>query len=248
VKPLLFACIALLCLSETYAQVNEIKSSSGKNSSGKSGSSSSDSDGDGSSLDGVFFFFKMFGEIHVSKLQDSGERYPSMTSFDIDIQGAIKPSSYYILQPRIRGNWGLFGTDFRISYLIEDDIEGYKHIRTNDWQILQLNVVTSKYVTFRLGTGYMQEKFVDNRYFSESAFMLNIHAQDQSKVLGLEFRFAKDWETDVTPRKEFNVQYQQQIFQASALHGYITLGGLFQQYYNTINVWGIQTGLAFRFF
>jgi hypothetical protein len=234
-----------MCLSETYAQVDEIKSASKDNSSKKSGSDSDADDGLG--LDVFFFLFDGLGSLHTTKIQDR-DNYPTVLSLDVSFQGAIKPSSYYILQPRIRGNWGLFSTDFRMSYLIEDDIEGLKHIRTNDWQVVQLNLITNRFFTFRIGTGFMQEAFEDKRYFSESAFILNIHAPDQSKVVGFEFRFAKDWDTGENPRREFNIQYQHQVFQASALHGYITLGGLYQRYYNSIDVWGIQTGLVFRFF
>ncbi len=243
-KSFLLACIALLCLSETYAQVDEIKSASKDNSSKSKGDSDND---DGLGLDVFFFLFDGLGSLHTTKIQDR-DNYPSMISLDVSFQGAIKPSSYYILQPRIRGNWGLFSTDFRMNYLIEDDVDGLKHIRTNDWQILQLNLITNRFFTFRIGTGVMQESFGDKRNFSESALMLNVHAPDQSKLLGFEFRFAKDWDTGENPRREFSVQYQQQIFQASALHGYITLGGLYQRYYSSIDVWGIHTGLVFRLF
>lgn len=244
-KPFLLACIALLCLSRTYAQVDEIKSASKDNSSKKSGSS--DSDDDGLGLDVFFFLFDGLGALHTSKIRER-EKYPSMISLEVDLQGAIKPSSYYILQPRIRANWGLFSTDFRMNYLIEDDIEGLKHIRTNDWQVLQFNLITNRFFTFRVGTGFMQEAFEDHRYFSETAFMLNIHAPDQSKVLGFEFRFAKDWDSGLNPRREFSIQYQHQIFEASKLHGYVTVGGLYQRYYNSIDIWGIETGMVFRVF
>lgn len=246
-KPFLLACIVLLCLCETYAQVDEIKRASKDNASKKSGGNESADDGGGLGLDVFFFLFDGLGSLHVSKIQKRQE-YPSVNSVDVSFQGAIKPPGYYILQPRIRGNWGLFSTDFRMNYLLEDDVDGLKHIRTNDWQVLQLNLITNRFFTFRVGTGFMQEAFGDEQYFSESSFMLNIHAPDQSKVVGFEFRFAKDWYTGANPRREFNVQYQQQIFQASILHGYITIGGLYQRYYNSIDVWGIQTGFVFRFF
>lgn len=245
-KSFLLACLALLCLSNAYAQVDEIKSASKDNASKKSGSSESGEGDDGLGLDVFFFLFDGLGSLHTSKLQKRDN--PSVISFDVSLQGAIKPASYYILQPRIRGNWGLFSTDFRMNYLIEDDVEGLKHIRTNDWQVLQLNLITNRFFTFRVGTGFMQEAFNEYQYFSESSFMLNIHAPDQSKVLGFEYRFAKDWDTGANPRNEFSIQYQHQIFQASALHGYVTLGGLYQRYYNSIDVLGIQTGLVFRFF
>lgn len=246
-KPFLLACLALLYAGKMYAQVDEIKSASSNNSSKSSGSSDSDGGSGGRvGLDVFFFLFDGLGSLHVSKIQE--RKNPSVTSLDVSFQGAIKPASYYILQPRIRGNWGLFSTDFRMNYLIEDDIDGLKHIRTNDWQVLQLNLITNRFFTFRVGTGFMQEAFEDYQYFSESSFIFNIHAPDQRKVIGLEYRFSKDWHTGANPRREFSIQYQQQIFQASILHGYVTLGGLYQRYYNSIDVWGIQTGLVFRFF
>ncbi len=248
-KRILFVFVALMCAGEVYAQVSEIKSASkdNSNSSGKSGGKS-DSDDSGVGLDVFFFLFDGLGSLHTSKIHGDRSRYPSIISVDVALQGAIKPSSYYIFQPRIRGNFGLFSTDFRLNYLIEEDVEGLKHIRTNDWQVLQLNLITNRFITFRIGTGFMQEAFESNRYFSESSAMLNLHAPDQSKVLGFEFRFAKDWDTGINPRRELSVQYQHQIFQASVLHGYISLGGIYQRYYNSIDVWGIQTGLVFRFF
>jgi hypothetical protein len=245
-KRILLVFVALICMSEVYAQVSEIKSASQSNSSGKSGGR--DSDDSGVSLDVFLFLFDGLGSLHTSKIRGDRDRYPSIISFDVAFQGAIKPSAYYIFQPRIRGNWGLFSTDFRMNYLIEEDVEGVRHIRTNDWQILQLNLITNRFFTFRVGTGFMQEAFEAHRYFSESSLMLNLHAPDQSKVLGFEFRFAKDWDTGVNPRREFSVQYQHQIFRASSMHGYIAIGGLYQRYYNSIDVWGVQTGLVFRFF
>ena len=181
-------------------------------------------------------------------LQDDRNRYPSMVSLDVMLQGAIKPSSYYMIWPRVRGNWGLFSTDFRLNYLIEDDVDGYKHIRTNDWQVIQFNLVTSRFVTFRLGTGFMHEAFGDGQNFNENSFNLNVHATDQSKVLGFEYRFAKDWETNETPRTEFSAQYQHELFTSGVWHGYATGGVVFQKYYSTIKVWGIQAGLVIRLF
>jgi hypothetical protein len=253
-KPVLISVLLAFGFSTMlYAQVGEIKGASSSNSSSsKSGSSDSgdsdfDSDGDGG---GVFFdiLFGGIAEAQSYKLSTSRERYPSMVSFDVMIQGAVKPSAYYLFWPRLRGNWGLFGTDFRLNYLIEESVDGYIHVRTNDWQIIQLNLVTSRFFTFRLGTGIMQEAFSEERSFSETAFMLMVHAPDQTKTLAFEYRFAKDWDTGANPRREFSVQYQHQLFNTGKLHGYATVGGIYQRYYNSIDVWGIQGGLMFRFF
>jgi hypothetical protein len=246
---ILTAILLVICsITGLHAQVDEIKSASESNSSNgskSSGGSSDDSDGDGS---GFLAIFDFVGMMQSFKLQKDRALYPSMVSFDVAFQGGVKPSSYYMLWPRVRGNWGMFSTDFRMNYLIEEDIEGYKHIRTNDWQVIQLNLVTSRYFTFRLGAGYMEEAFGDERSFFESAFMAGVHAPDQTKTLGFEYRFTKDWDTGANPRREFTIQYQQQIFNTGSLHGYITAGGVYQRYYNSITVWGVMTGLVFRLF
>lgn len=255
IKPHFMKSVVTICLllilttGLATAQVDAIKHESSANS---SRSGRSDSGGSSSGGGGGFFLFNIFFQAipqwQAAKLQDSRERYPSMVSLDVMMQGAVKPSSYYMLWPRIRGNWGLFSTDFRMNYLIEDDFDGYKHIRTNDWQVLQINLITSRYFTFRMGTGFMQEAFGARRTFSESAFLFNVHAKDQSKVLAFEYRFAKDWQTGVNPRRELSAQYQHELFATGVLHGYLTAGVTYQKYYNTIEVWGIQGGLMFRLF
>jgi cellulase/cellobiase CelA1 len=242
-----FTLIFLLTVNLSYAQVSAIKSASSSNSSSSNGDDYSSNGGDGAGWFGDFLFGGIV-EWQKFKLTEYRQRYPSMVSVDVMLQGAIKPSSYYILLPRVRGNWGLFSTDFRMNYLIEEGPDGFIHIRTNDWQILQLNLITHKFFTFRVGAGIMQEAFGGNRTFNENSFQLFIHAPDQSKNLGFEYRFSKNWDTGVNPRRELGVQYQHQLFCTRKLHGYATVGAVYQRYYNTINVWGIQGGLAFRLF
>jgi hypothetical protein len=248
-KTLFIGSLLLLSLSVS-GQVDEIKSASKENSSRSRSGGSSDSGG-GSSGGFSFVSDLLFSGIFQwqgTKLSDDRSRYPSMVSLDVMLQGGVKPSSYYLLWPRVRGNWGLFSTDFRMNYLIEDDVDGYKHIRTNDWQILQINLITSRFITFRAGTGIMQEAFGGKETFSESAFLLGVHAPDQTKVIGFEYRFSKDWNTGANPRREFSVQYQHQVFSAGALHGNLSVGAVYQKYYNSIEVWAVQAGLVLRIF
>jgi hypothetical protein len=196
----------------------------------------------------VDFLFSSIGQWQGYKLRDDRARYPSMVSLEMMVQGGVKPASYYMFWPRIRGNWGLFSTDFRMNYLIEESIEGYKHIRTNDWQIIQVNLITSRFLTFRAGTGIMKEPFAARRTFNESAFMFGVHAPDQTRTVLFEYRFSKDWETGANPRRELSAQYQHELFKAGSLHGYASAGVVYQKYYNTITVWGFQAGLVFRLF
>jgi hypothetical protein len=135
-----------------------------------------------------------------------------------------------------------------MNYLIEEGAEGFEHIRTNDWQVLQLNLITSRFLTFKAGAGYMQEAFNTEEMFYESAFLFFVHAPDQSKLLGFEYRFAKDFDTGANPRWELSAQYQHELFNKGVLHGYASVGTVFQKYYNEIEVWGIQAGFVFRIF
>lgn len=244
-KPLLITLLLALGSTALHAQVDEIK----KASSGNSSRSSDRSSGGGGGCSFLFdFFIGNVVEWQAVKLRDDRSRYPSMVSLDVMLQSGIKPSSYYMFWPRIRGNWGLFSTDFRMNYLIEEDMEGFKHIRTNDWQVLQINFITSRFFTLRGGTGFMQEAFNTKEVYSETAFMMFIHAPDQTKSLGFEYRFSKDWDTGANPRREFSIQYQHQLFSTGILHGYASVGGVYQKYYNTIDVWGVQAGVVFRLF
>lgn len=240
-------CVIGFIAIPALSQIDKIKSDSRSNSeNSSSGSKESSGGGGGSFL--VDVLFNGIPQVQGMKLREDRVRYPSMVSLDVMFQGAVQPSSYYMLWPRIRGNWGLFSTDFRMNYLIEESIEGYKHIRTNDWQIIQLNLITSRFFTFKIGTGIMKEAFESERRFSESAFLFGVHAPDQTKIILFEYRFAKDWDTGANPRREFSVQYQHQLFTAGSLHGNLSAGFVYQKYYGTTEVWGIQAGIVFRFF
>lgn len=246
------AILLVICYSGLYAQVDEIKMASASNSSSKGGKSVSadysDDDDDESGNVFVNFLFGGIVEWQSFKLRSDRERYPGMVSLDLMLQGGVKPSSYYMIWPRVRGNWGLFSSDFRMNYLIEEDEDGFKHIRTNDWQVLQINLITSRFITMKLGTGFMQEAFNTKEMFSETAILFFVHAPDQTKSLNFEYRFAKDWDTGANPRREFSGYYQHQLFSSGVLHGYATIGAVYQKYYNTIEVWGVHAGIVFRLF
>ncbi len=91
----------------------------------------------------------------------------NITSVEVILQTALQPSTYYIVHPRVRANWGIFSTDFRMNYLIEEGVEGIGHIRTDDWQVVQLNIVTARNITLRVGGGILHENFGRGETFGE---------------------------------------------------------------------------------
>lgn len=240
--------IFLPCVAK--GQVDEIKSASAA-SSFKTRSSEATSDGSSSS-GGSFLFDVLLFIPHWQKYklhEENRQRYPLTVSLETMIQAGYKPKDDYFLWPRVRGNWGLFSTDFRMNYMFEkDDAGGYKQFHTNDWQVLQLNITTSRFLTLRVGAGTMTEAFGNFNQYTEVTVGFGIHAPDQSNVFYAEYRDAYKSGVDVKARIEFNAQYQHRIFNSGALKGYLTAGVVYQKYYSTVDFWGVQAGLAFKVF
>jgi hypothetical protein len=232
------AFLIIFCISAGGAlgQVDEIKSSSSGHSESK-GSSGRNAGNSGVMTD--FFFNFMFTEIiHLQQMKlQHRQDVPSMVSLDLMLQAAAQPSSYYIINPRIRANWGLFSTDFRVNYIVEEEIGGAKLLRTNDWQILQLNLVTTRDVSFSVGGGVLQEAFESRQSFPEWTTRLQI--RPRGKKLGgiAEYRNSE-------ARREVNGHLHYALFSRGACHAYLTAGAVFQRYYEAVNVWGLQGGVT----
>jgi hypothetical protein len=231
--------ICFLCVGTTlYAQVSEIKHASSTSSSG-----SDHSGGGGGGVVSDILFNIVFGEIIQAQQQKLERRseVPGMISVDAIFQGAINPSSYYVLHPRIRGNWGLFSTDFRFNYLVEETIGEIEHIRTNDWQILELNLVTTRDALFRVGGGIMQEAFSGGKAYGEWSAALELHPGTWRVGCLAEYR-------DADVRKELSASVVYPLFDQKALHGFVTAGVLYQKYYSSVEVWGMQGGMMVKLY
>lgn len=227
----------------SYSQVDAIKRAASS-----AGSAVIKSEGSSSSLQGSGVFVNLIFNLAFSEVVYAQQRrleqkqnVPSTVSLDIMFQSAVQPSSYYILNPRIRGNWGLFSTDFRLNYLLEEDIDGVKHIRTDDWQILELNLVATRNATFRIGGGVMREAFGEERSYGEWTAALQIHPFNSRYGGGAEYR-------DAEVRKEVSGYMQYHLFDRGIVHGFATAGAAFQRYYDKINVWGMQGGLNLKLY
>ena len=237
-KAIAILLISCTTITASYSQVERIKSESRKNS-----DKFSDNAKESAGLFALDLFFSTLSD-------DNGappNPRPKIHSLELMFQGGIQTSNYFMLWPRIRASAGFLATDFRMSYLIEDNIEGQKHIRTNDWQIIQYNLISRHHATFRIGTGIMHEAFEQQEVFNEWTFILGIHSPDQTRMGLFEYRVALDWETEAIPRREYNAQYQHKIFSLGPMAGNLSLGLTFQRYYSDVNVWAVQAGLVFRF-
>jgi hypothetical protein len=245
-KRLLFpVCILLLPIC-SLAQISEISSASSSHhgSGNVSGGSSGDyySSG-GSGFIANLMFNVMFGEIIRGQQKRLQQRHdvPTMVSLDIMAQAAARPSVYYIVNPRVRANWGLFSTDFRMNYLIAEEIDGTKYLHTNDWQILQVNLVTTREVTARVGGGFIQEAFGDRNAFAEWTAAINYQPHTTKLGALAEYRGA-------SVRREVSAFAQYRLFDHHSVHGFATAGAVYQRHYATITTWGLQGGFLLRIY
>jgi len=248
-----------------FSQVDHIKSGSDKNASTKGNghsetqhTSSGSSPGDGC-LSGCFdacgsqCFQSMFevlivGGLHLhSDYLKKRHDIPTVVSVDFMPHFGFNPPSCMLMLPRIRGNWGLFSTDFRLNNMMELGTgHGVKFYRTLDWQILELNLIVTEPITARIGSGFMYEKY-SNTYFSESYIGLDWYMKKNLYLTTAEFRIAKDYETGATPRAEGNLRFNYKVLDNKNLYGYVTAGCIYQNYYNSVDLWTAQVGLTFNF-
>lgn len=241
-----FIIFLLFVMVASHAQVSEIKSASGSAS-----RSSGRSEGGSRSSSGLLSYF--FVDLMLNGVVE-WQRYalskrtvnPSLVSLELIGQAAAQPSSYYVFHPRVRATWVLFSTDFRVNYLLEEDINGNQDLTTFDWQVLQINLITARHAIGRIGFGVMKENFGENRSVPESSYGIQWYT-NQRKVNGVvEYRSARDWNIDVNSRREFNAFVEHRIWTKGSAHMYATAGFTYQQYYESVNVWGIQGGLIIK--
>jgi hypothetical protein len=249
-------------ISNLHAQVDKIKDESDKNKkeSEKLGDGTGDNGGsDGSpclescgetcfnSLTAFCFDLAISGmiDLHKSYLDEKDE-IPLVTSFDFIPQFGYHPPSSLIAMPRIRGNWGLFSTDARFTSLIEITSNGTDFFNTIDWQVLQLNVLVTKPVVLRIGTGLMYETYSKSA-FSEHSIGLDVFLDDFKYRINNEFRIASDYSNGNIPRIEGSTAFNYAVIQSDNLDAYVLIGVLYQNYYLYVPIWSCLGGMAFNF-
>jgi hypothetical protein len=220
---------------DSFGQVNEIRSASQSESGGASGSSTS-----ALAIDLLINSATILTEWQRSKLQQQHSD-PGNVSLEVSVMAAAQPSNYYIVHPRLRGNWGIFSTDIRFNYIVEEGIDGVRSIRTTDWQILELNLYSSPVANFYVGGGIIAESFEQSNTYAEYSAALTLNPRKWPVGLYTEYRYSE-------PRLELSGQIRRVLFGSEKITLSIGVGAIWQQYYSTIHIWGFQAGLTARVF
>jgi hypothetical protein len=148
--------------------------------------------------------------------------------------------NYYssIIQARIRYAIGMFGSEIRRSILIEPGVDEYSTI---DVQLLQLNIFSRREFWLRLGGGFMYEDF-SGIFFQEYALQSDIKFE-RKLTASVDMRFAYDNITNTYPRIETGFRFNYKLFRLPWLQLDWTFGLQYQNYYQTIQLFQLQSGL-----
>ena len=259
-KTILIICL-LLITQLTYAQVDDIKKNADKHkdtpsdNNAKSPNKRNDNSLGESCLSSCFetcfqIFFTTAAEIliqHHDSLMRNRASDPTVLSFDVMPQFAYAPNNYYVdYLPRIRGTWGVLATDLRLNYLTEYKNNNALVYKTIDWQVINLNLMFTNNFNFRIGTGLMYDDYLDrafNQHFVATHFRIN----DQKLLIDLEGRFTYDYQAkEPNVFNEVNVRANFNLLKTNHIWTYLMFGGVYQQYYSSVELWSIQAGLLFN--
>jgi hypothetical protein len=240
-----FLAVCLCCSTVAYSQVREIKGLSGLRGGGGGGESAA------AAVYALYFMMDFMVEgvvdLQVAALKRKAD-VPMIVSLEVFGQVASQPSTYYVFNPRVRANWGLFLTDFRSNYMIEHVPGGIEDFRTDDWQILGFYLLQQRSVNLRISSGLMHERFGNGNTFHESVIGGRWTSMNGKYGVFGEYRWAKNHSTNEKPRTEFNASIERFIMSHRHMNLAITFGGMYQVYYSEVPVWGIQGGIAARLY
>ncbi len=168
---------------------------------------------------------------------------------DVELNYGGIPNDYHSLRPRVRGQVGIFSTDFRFSSLIEPRLEGSDIYNTLDWQIIQIAWVNTPQVTFRTGVGIMHE-YDTNLSYPELTTSLDMYFINQKLRFAPEFRYTQNVSNELgstNPRTELNGEISYALVLKPHFKVYGGVNALYARYYQSVNIWTVGAGLKLRF-
>jgi len=153
--------------------------------------------------------------------------------------------TYINYLPQIRGNLGVFSTDFRFNMLTEytnDFPDSFK-----SWELLFLiNVAPAESFRLTLGTGVYSELFTES-YYNENYLEFKFLMPNKSDFLDLDTRVVIDYNTSRIPFLEAGIRYNTRIIDFSHVYAYLSLGAMYQNYYTSHDIWAARCGIMFNF-
>ncbi len=243
------------------AQINDIKKESKSNSSNKSSvttySSNSDDDdlaaGCMTDILGCCFengFAMVFGLLAENNRMVMQNRDADATVISADFKANFALGWHYSLAktyvyvnylPEISINLASFTTSFRYNVLTEYTDDFPNSFTSWEWLFL-FNIQPSPVFKMSLGTGVQFEKY-SGSYFNEHYIGFRFRMKNERDFLDANTRLSIDYETGTVPFIETGIHYKIQIAEFEHIFMYISLGGMYQNYYSSHDIWLGRGGL-----
>jgi hypothetical protein len=172
-------------------------------------------------------------------------------SFDINANFAIgfeysskKTYNYYIFLPELRLNLSWFLVDFRYNMLTEFSQDLPDALKTWDLEFL-LNIRANQNTNIILGSGMHKEQ-LNSLLFNEHYLGLRSKLNDKEDYLEINGRLAIDYQTSAIPFSEFGVHYNKRFINSNNLSAFFNIGGIYQNYYSSTDIWAFQAGILLK--
>ena len=149
--------------------------------------------------------------------------------------------TYVDYLPGVRMNLGFIMFDYRYNILTEytdGNPDSFK-----SWELLVLfNLLPRKDLKIFLGTGIHREKF-SKQNFNEHYLGAKVGVLNNKNHFDLDVRFSVDYKTGAFPFFETGIRYNKRLMNVNNLFGYITIGPIYQNYYQAHDIWSLRGGI-----
>ena len=189
----------------------------------------------------AYFFIDVMADHH-EYLLDNLDTYPEALSLEGMLIGAGGDGNRLSVLPRIRATAGIFSTELRFnqgSYVDSSATDQFL-----EWQIIEFNTFPAERVNFRFGTGILFD-MINNYSYNEHFLSLETKFFDSKMSFVFEGRYAADYANLVDVYTEISLSAKIKAINYSHLKGYFTIGGMYQNFYNTKDISGLQVGFQF---
>jgi len=247
-----FICVCTV----NYAQVAEIKkqasddtntysSTTGIRASSVSSSSScSNADSYGGAVFAELFLgvVKSVGMVTVvaqKQVLDKRDRIPNLISLETGLESGVNLSEL-TLHPNLRGNWGLFASDFRYSLL--HDYSGT--LQSFDWQVLILRIPI-KNLKLNYGIGFTSLLDPQTTYF-ESSTGFDLSLQENQINISSSYRWTSRKSDDARYRQEVKIVGDYRIWHKGRFQLSPSVGVTYQDYFEKHRYLFFNVGVKLR--
>lgn len=148
---------------------------------------------------------------------------------------------YANMLPHIRGNLGIFSTDFRFNFLAEYNNGLPNSFKT--WDLLFiLNMVPDDAFRISLGSGMYYEVYTEKLYH-EHYFQVQLGLFQNRDFIDFDTRIAPDYSTNLVPFMETALRYKFRFINFDHVYAWLSLGAVYQNYYQEHGIIGGNAGL-----